>query len=366
MKRIAVIGDSMLDVYLHGTSSRISPEAPVPIVKVEQSSTFFLGGCCNVANNLRTLGEEVFLFSSFGLDLYGKKLINLLELKKIDYYVIKNDNDCTITKQRIMANGQQCLRIDYNDTLVISIEEKERFLCAFTEKIRDFDIVILSDYGKGVCDFDVCQRIISICLKNNIRIIVDPKGNDWGKYSGSFLITPNLNEINNVLKNKISNSDEEIGTLSQTFFSSLNIQNLLITRSEKGMSLINSDGVFHLSTVAKQVFDVSGAGDTVVATIASFLKDDKCSLLDAVRYSNYAAGIVVGKKGISTVTKEEILSDNEKNVCAPIFGLDEYGSLLKLLLKWRKDGLSIVTTNGCFDVVDKKRKKDGRQINRLY
>ena len=355
MKKIAIVGDIMVDEYLSGKVNRVSPEAPIPIVSTDGKKKYVPGGCGNVANNISALGGKAVVFSLCGKDEDGRKLIEILEDNGIEYNAkLILGHIKTIVKQRIIGNGQQIVRIDCNDKPAIHNEDRDLLLDLFKEQVNEFSAVAISDYAKGICDSHICSSVISICQKKHIPVIVDPKGKNWDKYKGAFLITPNMKEIRDYSGVNYENEDKSIEQFSESYFSKIGVDNLLITRSEKGMTLFsNNSHVKHYKSLAKDVFDVSGAGDTVVATIAAILVENGYDLDNAIDYANTAAGIVVGKVGTSTVTREEI--ENERKgrsiLYTPVIGVDDLEELTSLVDRWRKDNLSIVTTNGCFDVI---------------
>ena len=355
MKCIAVIGDIMLDEYLVGKVSRISPEAPIPVVNTDGKKRYVLGGCGNVANNISALGIRADIFSIFGSDEAGQKLVNIMKEKSILFHeeLVSNYVN-TIAKQRIIGNGQQIVRIDCNDKPEITEANRKKLVELFESKAKEYDVVIISDYAKGVCDEYLCTTVIRICRENKIPVIVDPKGKNWGKYEGAFLITPNMKEICDFSGTKYENNDSAVSDFSKAYFEKIGIDNILVTRSEKGMSLFSNNGFAkHYRSLAKDVYDVSGAGDTVVASLAVFLVENDYDLDSAVDYANTAAGIVVGKEGTSVVTREEIEDERKGRtyLFTPVFKIDELDKLKLLISRWKNEGLSIVTTNGCFDII---------------
>lgn len=356
MKRIAVVGDIMVDEYRSGSVTRVSPEAPIPVVKTDGSVRYVPGGCGNVANNLVSLECPVTVFSVCGKDADGEKLCEALQNQNIEWI---NGNRLgthrTIVKQRIVGNGQQIVRIDNNDEIVLSAADEAFLVETFGSRAKEFGIVVISDYGKGVCTDFVCTSVIKICRNHGIPVVIDPKGIHWKKYTGAYLITPNVKEISEFAGAAVQNEDAAIEELGKQVYSKIGIENLLITRSEKGMTLFAKDHrIWHYSSQAKEVFDVSGAGDTVVAAICAWLYEHTEDLLNAIPFANAAAGIVVGKAGTSTVTKKEI--DRELRFSedtAPVFRVDELEAALDLICEWKEQGKTVVTTNGCFDVLHK-------------
>ena len=350
---ILVIGDIMLDSYVEGHVKRVSPEAPIPVVNIQREYDR-LGGAANVANNISELIGTVALGGIIGNDKPGNSLLSLCKTKGIDTEcIITEEKVDTINKIRVCGNGQQLVRIDYNDNYVLQKEERERIQKLIEKKVNetDYDVVVLSDYNKGLLSDTFCRWIITICKEKNMKIIVDPKGFDWNKYSGATVITPNIKELSDYMGTEINNDDEVIEGTTSDICSKLDIQNILVTRSEKGMSLITENRDYHhFRSEAREVFDVSGAGDTVVAALACALAK-KEKLEAAIKYANIAAGIVVGKKGTATVSQHEIeaycrdmeLFETDKKIL-------RLQDLITKVEQWKASGEKTVFTNGCFDV----------------
>jgi len=300
-KRIGVIGDIMLDEYIMGKVTRISPEAPVPIVEMEQEFSV-LGGAGNVANNIKSLGGEVILFGVIGNDEGGKKILNLLRERKIMEELIIDENRPTTTKTRIIALNQQVVRVDREKKESISQEIEEKIIKSLENKIKNLDGIVISDYLKGVLTFSLTQKIIRLAKKEGKFIIVDPKGRDYSKYLGATLITPNEKEAQIA-----TNSDENfnIKEIAEKLFDIVKGDGVLITRGEKGMFLYQAESQVFIPALASQVRDVTGAGDTVVATLALALSGG-ANLLEASILSNLSASITVRKLGTAVVTPEEL------------------------------------------------------------
>ncbi len=303
-KKVLVIGDIMVDTYYIGKVKRISPEAPVPVVLIKQTYSV-LGGAANVIQNLATLGCHSCMIGLIGSDSNGKFIKEKLSELKIENRLVYMDYP-TITKTRVVGNNQQIVRIDFEEEeFVLTTEEESALILAISKNMADYDIIVISDYGKGVCSYNVCQKIIQQARKHNKSVIIDPKGNNWDKYAGATVITPNLKELSDIVGWDIKNEDEAVHNSSKSLLSQYRLKNVLVTRSEKGMSLCNSSDCYDIKTEAKEVFDVSGAGDTVVATLSAALAAS-FSLFDAVYLSNKAAGIVVGKRGTSPICYSEL------------------------------------------------------------
>jgi rfaE bifunctional protein kinase chain/domain len=296
--RLLVVGDVMLDRYWFGEVSRISPEAPVPVVKVERSEER-LGGAANVARNASSLGAFSGLLSVVGDDDAGRTLARLLEEGQIAAGLHIDPEIDTTVKLRVIGRQQQLLRIDF-ETLP-SHEVLLAKLADFEQRVVQADVVILSDYGKG--GLTHIAEMIRIARAHDKPVLVDPKGDEWGKYAGATVITPNRSELREVVGRW--SSEEELAAKAGRLRGELGLEALLVTRSEEGMTLFADDGIHHQPARAREVFDVSGAGDTVIATLAVMLAAG-ADWSEAIRVANVAAGIVVGKLGTAVVTREEL------------------------------------------------------------
>jgi rfaE bifunctional protein kinase chain/domain len=298
---ILVIGDIMLDKYIEGSVSRISPEAPVPVINVTRES-YRIGGSGNVANNIVKLGQSVCLAGVMGKDENAAILAREITAAGIELVTVTGEAP-TVTKVRIIGNHQQIARIDYEAPVDVTNE----MIQAVTEisNSQSWQICIISDYHKGVCTPEVCNHVIQYAAKENRKVIVDPKSNNWEQYAGSWLITPNFKEFCAAVNQALPNQDEAIEQHGRDIIKKYNIANLLVTRSEKGMSLITLDSAMHIPSFTADVYDVSGAGDTVVAAIAASLSEG-CTIQEAVYRANVAAGIVVSKFGTYAVSKKEL------------------------------------------------------------
>lgn len=301
IKRILVVGDVMLDRYWFGEVNRISPEAPVPIVRVE-SREERLGGAANVARNAAALGVETGLLGVVGQDEAATTISNLLSDSGIQNFLNQDASIATIIKLRVIGRQQQLLRIDFEE----KPHEKVLLdkLSRYTKLISEFDVIVLSDYAKGA--LVNVAAMISAANELNKIVLVDPKGSDYSQYQNAMLLTPNKSELRQVIG--AWHSEEELVEKVSALRKKWNIQALLLTRSEEGMSLFEDVGVFHVPTQAREVFDVSGAGDTVIATVATMLAEGK-SLKEAVVIANKAGGIVVGKLGTASVLRHELFDD---------------------------------------------------------
>jgi len=310
--RILILGDIMLDEYLHGRVSRISPEAPVPVVEIatEQLS---LGGAANVANNIAALGNEPYLVGIVGQDDASIKLSQLLKEKGISRdYLINDENRRTTIKTRILANAQQVVRADREDVIEISDDIERLILNKFEALVDKIDGVIISDYGKGVITASLLDKIIPVCREKKIFVGVDPKESHFFRYKNVSTVTPNHHEAGFVAGRRIKN-DTDLAKVGKFLLEKLGSDSVLITRGAKGMSLFCSDGsVDHFPTVAKKVFDVTGAGDTVVAVLVSAMAAG-ATLKEAAEVANCAAGVVVGEIGTAIVSKPVLTEELKHN-----------------------------------------------------
>ena len=300
-KSLIVVGDMMLDKYWFGDATRISPEAPVPVVRVQRTEER-LGGAANVALNIRSLGSAVTLMSVVGDDEAGQTAVRLLEQAGITPKLHIDPHIRTTLKLRLLARQQQVVRIDFEDhpcNEVLADLSGE-----FAGRIGEFDALILSDYGKGGLDHIV--QLIGEAKKAGIPILVDPKGSNYERYRGASIITPNRAELAQVIGSWTS--EEELTTKAQNLREHLELQGLLLTRSEEGMTLFSKDGVLTVPAQALEVYDVSGAGDTVIAVLGTMLAAGM-ELTQAVHTANRAGGIVVGKLGTASVSYEELFSE---------------------------------------------------------
>lgn len=341
--RILVFGDAMLDSYWHGPTTRISPEAPVPVVNIKNTEDR-AGGAGNVALNMATLGVNTTLMAVTGDDDNANTLTNLLRPSGIDVAFFKHPNLPTITKLRILSRHQQLIRLDFEESF--HGEALEELYLSYEQQLKNHDVVVLSDYDKGT--LHNTKRLIASARRSNIPVLIDPKGTDFEKYRGATLLTPNLSEFEAVVG--ICKSDEDLVKKALLLINEYEFDALLVTRSEKGMTLIQADGsTFHQPTKAREVFDVTGAGDTVISVLAAALAA-KQTLQQAMVLANTAAGIVVAKIGTATASLEELRHElqDENYASASIFDED---SLMALVNEAKANGETIVMTNGCFDII---------------
>jgi D-beta-D-heptose 7-phosphate kinase/D-beta-D-heptose 1-phosphate adenosyltransferase len=339
---VVVVGDVMLDRYLFGATGRISPEAPVPVVHVRRTDDR-PGGAANVAVNLATLGVRTTLLGIVGDDDEAIALESKLVDTGVSCLFAKIADWPTITKTRVQSRGQQLIRLDREEPITSGSDKRVETLKGL---LADANAVVMSDYGKG--SLTEVAAMIAECREAGVPVFVDPKGNDFAKYRGATLITPNQGEFDAAAGQ--STTDDELLTNGRQLMHDLDLAALLVTRSEKGMLLLEDNGESEfLSTRAREVFDVTGAGDTVIATLAAALANGQ-TLKSAAQLANLAAGLVVGKIGVAAVTPSELrvalhrLGQGGRGLVL----LDELRSMVE---EARSRGDKIVMTNGCFDVL---------------
>jgi len=346
---ILVVGDLMIDHYLWGSCERISPEAPVQVVDIAKETTV-LGGAGNVINNLNALGANVSVSSVMGDDDNGKELIGMLNAIGVDTQnIITQEGRKTSKKSRVIAVSQQILRYDKESKDSISESSVKKILDSLASTLASFDMVILSDYGKGVLTDALCQGVIALAKKSDVKVLVDPKGSDFSKYRGAYLLTPNKKEA--ILATGIEINDEK--SLEKALLqlkSECDLGVSLITLSEDGIATYDKK-VEVFPTVAKEVFDVTGAGDTVIASIAFALSAEK-NIQETAAFANLAAGVVVGKIGSATVTIEEIEEyEASLHKSTSDAHIKSFEDIKRLVERCRESGKKVVFTNGCFDIL---------------
>ncbi len=349
--RILCIGDVILDHFYSGSIERISPEAPIPVLKLENKVSM-LGGAGNVVRNLAGLGAKVSFTTVVGKDVDGDEIKRLIcKEGLVDFLVIDDETRRTSVKTRFMAEGQQILRTDHETVFALNDQIEKKLITTATEAMRNCDAIILSDYAKGVLTDKAIVELIKAAKTGSKVIIIDPKGVDYSCYNGADIITPNRRELFEAT-GMPTDSDEDVALAAQNLIEKYGFGAVIATRSKDGMTLLRKDGrLSHLRAEAIDVFDVSGAGDTVVATLATALSAG-ADIEDAARLANIAAGIVVGKVGTAVVfTKEflpELLHQDQINSEAKVMALEP---ALDRISKWRRSGNSIGFTNGCFDLL---------------
>ncbi len=341
--RVLIAGDLMLDRYWHGSTSRISPEAPIPVVAVNHEESR-PGGAANVALNVAALGARALLAGITGKDAAGDELADILDRVGVYKLLTRDAGQTTITKLRIISQHQQLIRADFEQPCPEPlIRDMGRQVEAH---LPDTDVLLLSDYAKGA--LRDCSRLIKAARQAGKPVLVDPKGRDFARYRGATLLTPNLAEFEAVAGS--CEDDSHLVERAQRLIHELDLEALLITRSEHGMSLITVSGEHHhFPAHARDVFDVTGAGDTVISTLAVAMAAG-CDLPTAVILANYAASIVVGKLGTATVTTPELKQVIDQD-SAPEGGILTREQLLAAVRDARHYGQRIVFTNGCFDIL---------------
>ena len=347
--KILVIGDLMIDHYLWGSCERISPEAPVQVINVD-SETSVLGGAGNVINNLNSLEAEVDVLSVIGECDTSKELKDLLlEINVNTNYLVTQKDRVTSKKSRIIASQQQVVRYDRESSDEINNKSEIAILDIFKKIINNYDVILLSDYGKGVLTFELTQSLISIANQNEKKILIDPKGLNYLKYKGAYLLTPNKKEASEAT-NIVIKDNESLTEAMLSLKKQCNLEISLITLSEDGVAIFDNELRIH-PTVAREVFDVTGAGDTVLASLGYALACNK-NIDEAIKFANLASGIVVGKVGAATTTINEIIeyesSLNKSSSDSHIKTWDEISSITSEL---KNKGKKIIFTNGCFDIL---------------
>ena len=349
---ILVIGDLMIDHYLWGSTNRISPEAPVQVVDVKKE-TAVLGGAGNVVNNLVSLGADVMVISVVGEDEVSKELTAMLEKIDVRHYLICDENRKTTKKSRIIASAQQIIRYDQESKEDISPESEALITMGLLKIIEQFDVILVSDYGKGVITDSLMGKINFCASGTDTKVLVDPKGDDYSKYIGSYLLTPNKKEAEHATKIDITD-DESLKVALKKLHNTACLQVPMITLSEDGIAILDENNeVIIKPTVAREVFDVTGAGDTVLASLGYCLAKGE-NIVDAMEFANLAAGVVVGKIGSATASLEEIeeykSSLHKSSIESHIKTFDE---IEKTVARLKRQNKKIVFTNGCFDILHK-------------
>jgi D-beta-D-heptose 7-phosphate kinase/D-beta-D-heptose 1-phosphate adenosyltransferase len=348
MSHVLVIGDVMIDHYIWGGCERISPEAPVQVVDVKEQ-TQLLGGAGNVINNLLSLGLDVSLASVVGDDDNAKVVNDLLQAAGAEALNVVEAGRLTTKKSRVMAQKSQVLRLDQETRTPISSETESALLDLVRQYLADIDMVLVSDYGKGVCTPSLLADVIKLAQEKGKKVLVDPKGQDFSKYQGAYLLTPNRKELQQATDIAIDDEQSLIKALA-AMQQVTNSELVMATLSEDGIALFD-DELTIIPTVAKEVYDVTGAGDTVIAALAYALLQQQ-SPQQAVEFANMAAGVVVGKIGSATVTIDEIeqyqSSLHRSSVDTHIKTWDE---IKRIADTYRQQGKKVVFTNGCFDIL---------------
>ena len=347
--KLLVIGDLMIDHYLWGSCERISPEAPVQVINVNNESTL-LGGAGNVINNLKSFGANVDVISIVGECDISDELKGLLDDIEVDtkYLFIQQDR-ITSKKSRIIASQQQVVRYDRESTVEINNKSQNHILDTFTKIIANYDLVLLSDYGKGILTNKLTQSLINVANKYGKKVLIDPKGADYSKYKGAYLLTPNIKEASEATKINIID-DTSLNQAIIQLKSQFDLDISLITLSDKGVAVYDDEFRIH-PTFAKEVFDVTGAGDTVLASLGFALACD-LNIDEAIEFSNFAAGVVVGKIGSATATLNEIIEyESSLNKSFSEEHIKTLNEIIPLCTELKARGKRVVFTNGCFDLL---------------
>ena len=347
--KLLVIGDLMIDQYLWGSCERISPEAPVQIINVTKESEV-LGGAGNVVNNLKKLGAQVDVLGVIGDCKVSTELKHLLSEIGVDTrYLIKQKNRIVSKKSRIIASQQQVVRYDRESNDDIDIQSQKTLISVFKKIIKNYEVILLSDYGKGVLTDKVTSTLIELANLNDIKVLVDPKGSDYSKYRGAFLLTPNKKEASEATNTNIKDNESLLKAITKLKLDfKLNIS--LITMSEQGIAIY--DNKLRINpTITREVFDVTGAGDTVLSSLG-FALACNTNIDEAVEFSNLAAGVVVSKIGSATATFNEIIEhESSLNKSTSDKHIKNFSEIDQLSDELKAKNRKIVFTNGCFDIL---------------
>lgn len=347
--KVLVVGDIMLDRYIHGDVDRISPEAPVPVIRHAQRYER-AGGAANVAMNLAGLGCQAILSGFWGSDMEQSELAAILDRAGVDTVGVVTSSQPTISKTRIVGRNQQLLRLDIESRETPPEVESRRLIDRATELVSKVHAVVLSDYAKGSLTNQLCAAVINAARIARIPVLADPKTPDFSKYKGATTVCPNLGELSLATGVSAHHTDAMLAA-AQPLISENDFQYLTVTMSEKGIMLLRRDSRFHSPARAREVFDVSGAGDTVIATLAACLAGG-LQIETAIELANLAAGIVVGKVGTVPIAGHELVA-----LLTPSSGVTAGEKILDLdhaktrVAEWRASGETIVFTNGCFDLL---------------
>tara|TARA_B100001173_G_scaffold312401_1_gene333438 strand:- start:2589 stop:4013 length:1425 start_codon:yes stop_codon:yes gene_type:complete len=347
--KILVIGDLMIDQYLWGSCEKISPEAPVQVVNIDNESNV-LGGAGNVINNLKALGAHVDVISVIGECKVSHELKELLHNINVDtQYLVIQGNRISSKKTRIIASNQQVVRYDQESVDEIDSNSQQSIIRSFSSIVKLYDIILISDYGKGILTSELTRSLIRISNKNDKKVLVDPKGQNYLKYKGAYLLTPNRKEASEATNIEI-NDDLSLNKAIRKLKTEYNLEISIITLSDQGVAVFDNKLRTH-PTAAKEVFDVTGAGDTILASLG-FALSCKKNIDESITFANLASGVVVGKIGSATASLNEIIeyesSINKSNSYAHIKTWDEISIIS---LEMRKKNKKIIFTNGCFDIL---------------
>ena len=348
--RVAVVGDVMLDRFVHGTVERISPEAPIPVVQIE-AETAALGGAGNVVRNIAALDAAVAFFSVVGVDPASERIAALLDAERnVTARLVREPGRQATVKTRYFAGSQQLLRADQETVAPIAAASADEILAAATAALAACEVLVLSDYAKGVLTDGLVRRLIDAAKKAGRRVIVDPKARDFARYRGADIVTPNDRELA-LAAGLPARTDAEVEAAARAVIARAGVATVLATRGSRGMSIVTRERVEHLPVKARAVFDVSGAGDTVIATLAAAIAVG-ASIDEAAALANYAAGVVVGKVGTAVARPHEIVDAlNNRDLTAADVKLVTLDEARARVAGWRRSGLKVGFTNGCFDLL---------------
>ena len=347
---VVCVGDVMLDRFVYGAVERISPEAPIPVLRIDRKAVT-VGGAGNVERNLSALGTETRLFGVVGDDAAGREAVEFLSIERaVDLSLIADSARPTTVKTRFIADGQQLLRTDEEQLTAVSDELLTQLSTNVTASVADENCgaLILSDYGKGVLTDAMIAAAMEAARAAGVPVVVDPKGIDFARYRGAGVITPNCRELGAASRMPVD-SDAEVAAAARHLIETCGLDAVIATRGSNGMTVVTGTDEVHLPALAREVFDVSGAGDTVVATVAAGLAAGM-SVVDAAQLANVAAGLVVAKVGTAVVRIDE-LADGLGGAPGLAVKILDTAGLQERIAQWRARGLSVGFTNGCFDIV---------------
>jgi D-beta-D-heptose 7-phosphate kinase / D-beta-D-heptose 1-phosphate adenosyltransferase len=348
---VLCVGDVMLDRFVYGSVDRVSPEAPIPVLCIERESAM-LGGAGNVVRNLVALGAAPAFLSVVGDDAAGREVTRLVgEHGEIDPCIVVETGRQTTIKTRFFASHQQLLRADRESRLAVGAAIRDQLLTRADRLLAKAEVMVLSDYGKGVLAPAVAGELIRRAKAKGKKVVVDPKGADYSIYAGATIVTPNRKELFEATGMAVD-SDDEVIAAARHLIATCTLGAVLVTRSQDGMTLVTADGeAHHLAAEAREVFDVSGAGDTVVATLAAAIASG-ASLLEGAHLANVAAGIVVGKVGTAVAYAEEVVvSLHHGDLTAGESKIMPLTAAAEIVDRWRRKGQKVGFTNGCFDLL---------------
>lgn len=350
--KLLCIGDVMLDRFVYGNVDRISPEAPIPVMK-QSHEISMLGGAGNVVRNMVSLGAQCCFMSVVGDDAIGKKLLSLVgESPLVTPYILTQSGRRSTEKTRYIAGTQQLLRSDYETSEPISTDLEDQLIQLAQQEVGHYQLVVLSDYGKGVLTDRVIQAVIEAAQLHKIPVFVDPKRRDLGAYRGATLLSPNLAELSASTQDQPMSNDDSITHAALTLMQQHHFRHMLVTRGKDGMTLVDhTAAITHIPAQAREVFDVSGAGDTAMATLACAYASG-LALPQAAHLANLAAGIVVGRLGTATIFRTDLkvaLHGYQANAQHAKIAARDMAALI--VQSWKEQGLKVGFTNGCFDVL---------------